>query len=167
MTKDLLTSTFERLRSRLLTKASAILANDDEARDVLQDVFFKLWQSTDIIDRESQATGLLTTAVRNLSIDRLRRRHAKAETPLIENFDRPDIEADAEKERTELLSRVEAIAAKHLSPRDREILYRRDRDEWSFEEIAEHFNVTAPNARLIVARARKTIRTLYNLYNDD
>ncbi|MBD5224364.1 MAG: hypothetical protein HDS68_00120 [Bacteroidales bacterium] len=41
------------------------------------------------------------------------------------------------------------------------ILFRRDRDEWSFEDIAKQYDITPANARLIVARARKTIRNIY------
>ena len=62
---------------------------------------------------------------------------------------------------------MERLAAEHLSTRDREILFRRDRDEWSFEDIAEHYGTTPANARLIVARARQKLRTLYTKQNYD
>ncbi|MDE6855666.1 MAG: sigma-70 family RNA polymerase sigma factor, partial [Muribaculaceae bacterium] len=40
-------------------------------------------------------------------------------------------------------------------------LYPRDRDGWEFDEIAESFGISEANARMIVSRARKTIRSLY------
>lgn len=101
------------------------------------------------------------TAVRNLSIDVIRRDNAKRTSSLEENTDMPDTgDTDAES-RMETYRQVERIAGKHLSERDRDILFRRDRDEWSFEEIAEAYGTTPANVRVIVARARKTIRNIY------
>lgn len=163
MKTDLLTLTFQRLRPRLFQKARGVLADDEDARDVLQDVFFKLWSVRESIESERHAAGLATTTVRNLSIDRLRRKQVHptdsiSSTP--ELIDVPD--ASADDSRAETLRRVNMLIEANLSARDRQILILRDRDEWEFEEIALKFNITPANARLIVARARKTIRTLYN-----
>ncbi len=166
MKKDILTSTFELLRTRLFIKARTMLADDEEARDLLQDAFFRLWQSHAEIDGERHAAGLITTTVRNMGIDRLRRRTTRLETALNENIDYSDTGSDTS-EQDELFNSVERLAAEHLSIRDREILFRRDRDEWSFEDIAEHFGTTPANARLIVARARQKLRTLYTQRNYD
>ena len=157
MKNDLLTSVFQRLRPRLFSKARTALSDDEDARDVLQDAFFKLWQSRIDINRESHAEGLLVTTVRNLSIDRLRRRAAHptdtldGETGTLAWDD--ETEADL-RQQNEIYLTVEKLIERHLSPRDR--------DEWEFEDIAIRFDITEANARLIVARARKTIRTLYN-----
>ena len=165
MKNDLLTSVFQRLRPRLFSKARTALSDDEEARDVLQDAFFKLWQSRIDINRESHAEGLLVTTVRNLSIDRLRRRAAHPTDSLDGDTGTlawdDETEADL-RQQNEIYLTVEKLIERHLSPRDREILYLRDRDEWEFEDIAIRFDITEANARLIVARARKTIRTLYN-----
>jgi len=163
MKKDLLTYTFERIRSQLHLKARQMLSDDEEARDVLQDAFFKLWTVHAKIESESSATGLLVTTVRNLSIDRLRRQKSHPSCSIDERLDyEPDNAAEEQEYRQEVLADVQTIIERHLSARDREILLLRDRDEWSFEEIALRFDITEANARLIVARARKTIRNIYN-----
>lgn len=165
MRKDLLTSVFERMRPRLFEKARKMLSDEEDARDVLQDAFFKLWQVHPAFQRESHAEGVLVTTVRNLSIDRIRRNATHPATPIDENSNPlAYIDADGMQEtesRRETFRKVEVLISRHLSPRDREILLRRDRDEWDFDEIATHFDITEANARLIVARARKTIRTIY------
>lgn len=166
MKNGILTSTFEQLQQRLYLKARAMLASDDDARDVLQDAFFKLWANHAVTEHERNAAGLLMTTVRNLSIDRLRRRQTRPEIP-IDDRCLPDCEEDhTSDERHEVYLRVERLVRLNLSPRDREILFRRDRDGWSFDEIAAEYGVTEANARLIVARARKTIRTLFNSNNE-
>ena len=162
MRKERFTSVFERLRPRLFAKARAVLSDDEDARDVIQDAFFKLWQTRLDFERESHAEGVLVTTVRNLSIDRLRRQSSHPASPLYEkNCHIADCDTETES-RNETYRQVELLINAHLSPRDREILMRRDRDEWEFSDIAEHFYITEANARLIVARARKTIRTLYS-----
>lgn len=168
MKNDLLTSVFQRLRPRLFTKARTMLSDDEEARDVLQDAFFKLWQARLDPQQESHAEGALVATVRNLSIDRLRRRAAhpaeSLDNGVIQNADRQEEDND-DACRHETYLAVTALISKHLSSRDQEILYRRDRDSWEFEDIAAYFGITEANARLIVARARKTIRTLYIRHN--
>lgn len=63
--------------------------------------------------------------------------------------------------RLEQIAEINRLIEAHLSERDREILHRHDRDGWDFDEIADHFGITQANARMILSRARKTIRTLY------
>lgn len=161
MKKELLTSVYKKMRSRLIARAKSVVISDDEARDVIQEAFCNLWTRPTRLEHEAQAEALFMTAVRNLSIDVIRRDNAKRTSSLEENTDMPDTgDTDAES-RMETYRQVERIAGKHLSERDRDILFRRDRDEWSFEEIAEAYGTTPANVRVIVARARKTIRNIY------
>ena len=155
MTQDYLTSAFRRLHARLLA-GSRRLVGDDEAADALQEAFVRLWGRRSAISGETQAEGMLTTTVRRLTIDSLRRYGRLAPEEEIPEADPPpdDLMPD-------LYSKVTAIIAEQLSERDREILLRRDRDGWEFDEIAGHFGLSEGNVRLIVSRARKTVRTIY------
>lgn len=56
MKAELFTSVFLRLKPRLMAKAKG-LVGDDDAADVLQDVFFKLWQKRDDMASEREAEG--------------------------------------------------------------------------------------------------------------
>ncbi len=160
--KDILTSVFERMRTRLLAKASNVLSDDDEAHDVLQESFYRLWGKRAAINNIQQAEGLLMTTVRNLSIDMRRRRNTHPTRLINEAFDRHDDTAYEEESRRELLNSVERIVELHLSQRDRDILLKRDRDGWEFSEIAAIHGMTEGNVRVVVVRARKTVREIYN-----
>ena len=149
MKKELLTSVYKKMRSRLIARARSVVISDDEARDVIQEAFCNLWAHHTRLEHESQAEALFMTTVRNLSIDVIRRDNA------------PDTNNTDAENRMETYRQVERIAKSHLSERDRAILFRRDRDEWSFEDIAEEYGTTPANVRVIVARARKTIRKIY------
>ncbi len=157
----MLTSVFERLRGQLFSRARNIVQNDDEARDILQDAFVKLWISKADIKQPGHAAGILNITVRNLSVDRYR---AMADHPMT-TLDNNTIRDNGENEPTErehILKRVNEIISRHLSSRDREILVHRDRDGWEFDELADKYGLTAANVRMIVARARRTVREIYN-----
>ncbi|MDE7472206.1 MAG: sigma-70 family RNA polymerase sigma factor [Muribaculaceae bacterium] len=160
MNKEMLTSTYLRLRERLFSRARNVVQSDDDAQDVLQDAFVRLWSSHTDISRSEHAEGLLNVTVRNLSIDNYRQAHDHPTTPVDGEPDRDD-GATEQYERQQVIERVNEIISRHLSDRDREILLRRDRDEWSFEELAEHFNLSPANVRMIVSRARATVRNIY------
>lgn len=158
MTKDFLTSAFQRLHSRIFAGTRRYIG-DDEAADALQEAFVRLWSAHPDIANLAHAEGMLTRTVRHLVIDSLRRSEKLASEKEI-----PEAEAPPD-DISDIFERVNAIIANSLSERDREILLRRDRDGWEFEEIAEHFDLSEGNVRLIVSRARKTVRTIYNNKN--
>ena len=153
MNKDFLTIAFNRVRTRFLKLGDA----DDE--DALQEAFCRLWSRRDKIDGSSHAEGLLVTTLRNIRIDSERRRLAH---PSVELDDISDIPScDEEYSVAEIYKRVSSLAGECLSERDREILFLRERDGKDFIEIAEMFNLSESNVRMIVSRARKSIRVLY------
>lgn len=164
MKQHVLTSTFQSIRSSLFLRARRLLADDDDARDVLQEAFVRLWNHRDRITRESSAAGLLMTTVRNLSLNKLRDSSAHPTDPFEPNF--TESSDDPPDEIAETFARVSKLIESSLSPRDRQILILRDRDEWDFDDIAQKFNLTEGNVRLIVARARKTIRNAYRDYHE-
>ena len=161
MNTEILTSAFRRVRLRLL---SGSRHGGDDPEDALQEAFCRLWtRRVDITDR-SQAEGLLSTAARNVGIDSIRRRNQhpmeSIDDSALQHLSGADCDDDADG-REELLREVERLVAECLSPRDREILYRRDRDGWEFDELAEHYSLSEGNIRMIVSRARKRIREVY------
>lgn len=160
MNKELLTSVFERLRGQLFSKARGVVQNQDDAQDILQDAFVRLWSSKINIEHTAHAEGLFNVTVRNLSIDCYRRSQDHPTSTLDNGFDRDNEDYEGN-EREEVIRQVNEIISRHLSARDREILLHRDRDGWDFEEIAEEYNLTAANVRMIVARARRTVRDIY------
>ncbi len=160
MQKDIQTSVYERLQARLRAKASSLLQDDDKARDILQESFYRLWKRRASITGTTHAEGMLTATVRNLSIDMLRRENSHPTTPLADDYN--EYQDSIDEERQQLFHTVEQIIGRHLSQRDRDILLKRDRDGWEFSEIAAIHGMTEGNVRVVVARARKTVREIYN-----
>ena len=160
MAHDILTSTFLALRQKLVRGAGRIVGAD-EADDILQDAFVRLWNRRDEITDSRHAEGLASVTVRNISIDRFRERerHATEDLDGKESSDEADDSPSVE----ETYSEVTAIINSRLSARDRQIMYMRDRDGIGidFDIIAAKFGLSEANVRMIVSRARTTIRNIY------
>ena len=137
-------------------------SDDDE--DALQEAFCRLWTRRADFSSQGEAEGFLTVATRNVSIDSQRRRQTHPETDIDTIERHPTTEEDNDF-RIEQIAEINRLIELHLSARDRDILRRHDRDGWDFEEIADYFGITQANARMILSRARKTIRTLYRNQN--
>lgn len=166
MKAELFTSVFLRLKPRLMAKAKG-LVGDDDAADVLQDVFFKLWQKRDDMASEREAEGQAVMAVRNMGIDYLRRRSSRREDPVGDSTDISDasmVDDDDESAKAERLADVTRIIERELTERQCSILYMRDRYGYSIEEIACHYSLSEANVRMILSRARNTVRECYIKY---
>lgn len=152
-----------RIKGRLLATAQRIVG-DDDADDALQEAFARLWSRGEELPGEQAVEAVAVTTVRNVCIDTLRRQSVRRydnidDTPSAQAV--ADDNSDEASERTELYRNVTALIDSRLSSRDRLILYRRDRDGWDFDEIAAETGLTESNVRVILSRARKTIRQIY------
>ena len=99
------------------------------------------------------------TAVRNLSIDMVRRnaRHTDVE---LENA--ADTVMDTtDEERNLTYQQVRHIIDQELSPKQRTIIDLREMEGLDFDDIANRLDMTAANVRVELSRARKRVREIY------
>ena len=156
MEEDKLTTAFRRISMRPRQSARKLTGTADDADDVLQEAFFRLWRKRSEIHDEEHAEKLLTAIVHNVGIDLLRyRARYSDETPEEQAEQAPD------EDRTELLSDITALIDRTLTGEQRQILYERDRDGWEIEDIALRHGLSEANVRMILSRSRKRVRELY------
>lgn len=155
-----MTNAFKRIRARLKRPDGG----DDDSIDSLQDAFCRLWSNKEKITGQEQAEGMLIVTARNIRIDNLRRKARHPETGLdsMQELSTSDFSDD---DVSETFKRVDRLVRENISERDREILYRRDRDSWDFDEIAQQYGISEANVRMIVSRTRKAVRELYRKQN--
>lgn len=97
-----------------------MLGCEADAEDVLQDAFVRLWSRPCKLMAPEQAEALLTTTVRNLSVDVLRGR-GKCPTEEVGENVAEEVEDTGEAERREqMFLTVEKIIDRQLSPLARE-----------------------------------------------
>ena len=155
---DRATSAFLSVRSRLFGIAYRMLGTAAEAEDIVQDVWLR-WQSTDRSVVRDATAFLVTTTVR-LAINLAQSARSRRETYIgpwlpepVDTAADPTLGAD----RGEALELAVLILLEKLSPNERAAYVLREAFDYSYSDIAEILQLTEPNTRQLVTRARKHI----------
>lgn len=160
MKRNIVLTTFERLRHRLHVAARNI-AGQDNADDVLQDAFIKLWTLKKLPNSQEQTAMIASTIVKNTSIDYLRNCNM-SEDKNNSDHERTD---SKEQEVQEIFDEVKRIIELQLTETQRQVLWMRDYEGYTFAEVADALSITEENARQILSRARRIVRETYKTIN--
>ena len=158
MKKDYLTSQFMALRDKLHRSALAFLKNDEDAKDVVQDTFFNLWNK-ESMESETEVRNKLFFVLRNLCIDRIRHNKLVFFTDInrdVLEISQPPNEDD---------ERFENSLTSGLSELQRQIYGLVVHDGIEYEVIAERLGTSVESVRMNMSRARKKIRENYKKLN--
>lgn len=148
MTTETFNNIFLEFKDRAMRKAWSIVGNRNDAEDIVQDVYEKLWRRRLLI-RQAEFHGLLMTAVRNASIDLTRRR--RPTTPPIDNS-----QSAPQSDHALLDELFRAIS--QLPEVQQEIVTMHDIEGMTTQEIA-HITGHSPEAiRMALHRARTTLK---------
>ena len=148
------------LRVNLLYVATKMLENEDDAKDLVQEVFLKLWYLRDTLHRYDSIPAFAVTMIKNLCIDRLRVRYREValepDNDLRTTQDNPYLQL--ERVNTEqLLKKI----IDSLPPLQKAIITMKDMEEYEVEEIAEITGTQPEAVRVNLSRARKKVREMY------
>ena len=137
------------------TLARYLLKDSAEAEDAVQEAFVKLWKNQERIDPERIKPWLMKVT-RNLCLDRLRRRHPTQEW---EDWQQPD---DAHGPLQGMQQHELGQWLKHsingLSEPYRSLVVLRDVQQHSYEEVANVLELSLPQVKVYLHRARKQLR---------
>ena len=148
---------------RLLYRvAYHLTGNAQDAEDLLQDMYLKLWQKRYNLPDEAMGEAYLVTMMRNLFVDqqRLKRVDASAE---LKNDDEPpderslDHQIDARDEANQLEGLI-----RELSERDAKIIRMHVMEDRSYQEIEQDTGISQGNIRIIVMRTKKKLKEQFN-----
>lgn len=138
--------------------ARQILQNEEEAKDVLQDVFLKLWQKREELERVENLEAFAVRMIRNRCLDVIRSRRTvsmemvkKAEKPEEDSSDTDYLE------NAEMSGLVKRIIT-GLPELQRTVIQLRDIEQLEYEEIAEATEMNVNTIRVNLSRARKKVR---------
>ncbi|MBP5770231.1 MAG: sigma-70 family RNA polymerase sigma factor [Bacteroidaceae bacterium] len=137
--KRLLEQLFRQNYSEMIHLARVLLGNDEEAEDVVQDIFLRVAEA----DMPPRKEGYLLTAVRNASLNRIRQMqlHEKVKSLLPVGEEADPQPARATEERTEDIS---DFVDEHLEEPHRRIFHLRFDDDLTIAEIARRLDLN-PN----------------------
>lgn len=155
MTQEEYKEEVRRIRPRLLTIARRYL-DDDDAEDVVQDVLLRLWQMVDKL--RMPLDGLASVLVRNLCVDKERRRHRTL--ALTEAGDNEDNGQDERIER--MMGIIESLPSLQQT-----ILRLRHMEGMEMKDIAEIIGSSEVALRKALSRARQAVRQQYMKQYDE
>jgi len=144
---------------RLLYRvAYQLTGNAQDAEDLLQDLYLKLWQKRDDLPDEAMNEAYLVTMIRRLYIDQRRLKHLDASAEL-KNEDGPpderslDRQIDAKDEAQQMEGLIN-----RLPERDSKIIQMHLVEDRSYEEIERDTGLSQGNIRIIVMRTKKKLK---------
>ena len=146
------------LYPRLQRVALRLLGNAEDAEDMVQEVYMKLWNKRDALPDVKDVEAYCVTLTKNMCIDRLRIAEAdKADVDEVPIMLAATDDVEVQVERHDAVEQVKQII-ETLPEHQQQVITLRDMEDCSFEEIAEQTGLTAVNIRMLLSRARKTIR---------
>jgi len=153
------TEIFERYNTLLIRHAFKLLSNDEEAYDVVQDVFLTLWQKRAEVSINSSLSAYLFTAVKNRIFKLFAHKEvviryaASISAFLLEGYNIVENEI-LEKELSELIRKeINALPA-----RMREVFLLNKTEELSYKEIAQRLGISDQTAKQQVYKALKILK---------
>lgn len=160
-TADAHDEAFRRFYAPLVRYARGFVGDGDAARDVVQDVFLKLWETRETLDVRSSLKAMLYTMVRNRALNVNRRQKKKAAAPTIpearrqqqEHAPPPDLAVEAEVLRERIYQWV-----RELPERRAEAFTLSRYHGLSNQEIAETMGVAERTASTHVYHALRDLR---------
>ncbi len=149
---------------KMYAQAMTILKNDDDARDVVQELLTKLWEKRNTLNTISNIEAYCITMTKNICIDRIRRlQHTSF-----------NIDTDSETKQLTSDETVEQIDARDqlqkvkqlitlLPMQQQKILELRAIGDCSIDEIEQITGLSNVNIRTLLSRARRKLKELISI----
>ena len=147
------------MKHKLYRFALSIVCDRAEAADVVQEVCIKLWDRWQEIDRIDNLEAWSMRLVKNQAIDALRSKHRRTgdlEQAFHLEVDGPTpYQAAAANDE---IARIRRLMAR-LPEQQRFVMHLRDIEGLSYREIAEALDLSMPQVKVNLFRARKQMRS--------
>ncbi|TLD68829.1 sigma-70 family RNA polymerase sigma factor [Phragmitibacter flavus] len=142
-----------------------MLNNLDDAHDVAQQVFVRVWRSAPRYEPSAKFTTWLFTITRNLVFNEMRRRGRKREVSIeaaqeehhIEHASPQRAQPDATAEREELEAAIDR-AIQSLPEKQRLAVTLRRHEDMPYEDICVILNMSLPAVKSLLFRARNDLK---------
>jgi RNA polymerase sigma-70 factor (ECF subfamily) len=146
------------ISNKLLRMARQVLQNEEEAKDVLQDVFLKLWQKREELEKVDNLEAFAVRMIRNRCLDVIRSRRTVSMEVMKKNDKHEEDSSDTDYlENSEMSQLVKKIIG-GLPELQRTVIQLRDIEQMEYEEIAESTDMNVNTIRVNLSRARKKVR---------
>ena len=158
MDADSFKKIFLPLHPKLYRIALALVENKDDAEDILQEAYCKLWNKRVDLAGIRNPEAFSVTIIKNLCLDFLRLPRVGRNKDSLENVVIvAGLSPEQKLEEQDQIEQVKRLIDR-LPENQRKVLKLKGINGCSLEEIEQITGLTAVNIRVLLSRARKTIR---------
>jgi RNA polymerase sigma-70 factor (ECF subfamily) len=148
---------YRRHAAKLYAVCLQYSGNDDEARDILQEGFIKIFENLSCYSQEGSFEGWMRKIIVNTALERYRNRYYLNRVDDIENVDEPEAEPDNDElaglEAYDLLNMI-----MELPPKYRMVFNLYAIEGYTHREIGEMLNISEGTSKSNLSRARDILQ---------
>jgi len=160
MNKDEFANKIMKYKDNMFRFAMSYLHSESEAKDVVQDVLVKLWETRAELEEKNNMEAWCMTLTRNKSLDALKRAGRKMtssidlmnNTPVTESSSPLQVYSDKES------MMFVNMALKNLPEKQVDTFTLRDMQGYSYLEIGEMLGLSIDQVKVNIHRARKALK---------
>ena len=141
---------------RMYRAAHILLGNEDEAKDVVQDVFVQLWTGTSPLRKES-ITAFLLTCVRNRCLNIIA--HRQTEQKAMQLLTPETVDEGSHDD--ELVEVIKTYINEQLTPQTSRVIQMRYYEEQSYKEISQSLGVSLSAINKHIVQGMRKLRSTF------
>lgn len=155
----------ERHQSFVYSLAFRLVGNRDDAKDITQEAFIRLWRNLNRYNPDNKLTTWLYRIVTNLSLDMLKSARNKYSIRNPEAHDDVPVRHTADQYLIETeLRTVVSMMASLLTPKQKAVFVLRDLEELTVDEVSEILSMSPGKIKSNLFLARKRMSELIKSY---
>jgi RNA polymerase sigma-70 factor (ECF subfamily) len=147
------------LNRKLYAFALRFINDTDEAKDIVQEIYIKLWNIRTELDKYNSVEALAMKMTRNLCLDKIKLKKTIPLNPLLQQKMVEENNKETEQEVIIAANRAKKII-EQLDDPQKSILQLHDIQGYDYEEIAEILEMNINTIRVTLSRARKKVKEL-------
>lgn len=146
-------------KNKLFRFALRMLGDEDDAKDIVQEVFIRVWNGRDQMDQIQNMEAWCMRITKNLSLDKLRAVQRKGTQSLENSFNvqHTDRTPDVKTEMGESMQHVSQFIAS-LPEKQRQVIHLRDVEGYTYNEICDILEIDMNQVKVNLFRARNAVR---------
>jgi len=147
------------VKNKLYRFALRFLGNEEEAQDIVQEVFIRVWNGRNQMTEVQNWEAWCMSITRNLSLDRIRSMTRKNTRPLEDGYAvmHTALSPHETTEVQESVGRIAQIIA-GLPDKQKQVIHLRDVEGYSYNEICDIMELDMNQVKVNLFRARTAVR---------
>lgn len=147
------------LKNKMFRLAQQMLNDAEDARDIVQDAFIRLWNIREKLDQYRSVEALAVVTTRNLCLDRIKSKRYMTGRVEDHKVELEEALNERRQDLSDVVIKIREIISR-LPEQQKTVIHLRDIEGFELEEIAQILDMNKNAVRVNLSRARKKIREI-------